>query len=52
MHGIYSYNVLDSPEYIQAKKIERRIALYDKKMRDKQAAQAERMRAEASTSTN
>jgi len=52
MHGIYSYNVLDSPEFIQAKKIERRIALYDKKMREKQAAQAENMRAESMTSAN
>ena len=35
MRGLYSYNVLDSPDYIQAKKIERRIAIYDRKMREK-----------------
>ena len=34
MTGLYSYDVLDSPAFIQAKKIERRIAMYDKKMRD------------------
>ena len=35
MRGLYSYNVLDSPDYIQAKRIEKRIAIYDKKMREK-----------------
>lgn len=34
MKGLYSYDVLDSPDFIQAKKIERRISMYDKKMRD------------------
>ena len=52
MKGLYSYNVLDSPEFIQAKKIERRIAMYDKKLRDKQATAAERMRREAMTSAS
>jgi len=35
MRGLVTYNVLDSPEYIQAKKIERRIARYDKRLREK-----------------
>jgi len=41
MRGLYSYNVLDSPEFIQAKKIERRIAMYDRKMREKINREAE-----------
>ena len=47
MHGLYSYNVLDSPEYQQAKKIERRIAAYDKKMRQRQMKKMEQARIEA-----
>ena len=35
MRGLYSYNVLDSPGYIQAKKIERRIQIYSKRQRTK-----------------
>ena len=46
MRGLYSYNVLDSPDYIQAKKIERRIAIYDRKMREKQRKKAEETRKE------
>ena len=33
--GEYSYNVLDSGDFQQAKKIERRIARYDRKRREK-----------------
>ena len=52
MAGQYSYNVLDSEEFRQAKKIERRIGRYDKKMREKMARDAERLRAEALTNIN
>ena len=44
---MYSYNVLDSADYTQAKKIERRISRYDKKLRDKVAREAESQRIEA-----
>lgn len=44
MRGLYSYNVLDSPDFIQAKKIERRIALYDRKMREKMMREADNTR--------
>ena len=47
MHGLYSYNVLDSPEFIQAKKIERRIATYDRKTREKMARDGEKARQKA-----
>ena len=47
MRGLYSYNVLDSPDFLQAKKIERRIARYDKKRREKQIRENERLRNEA-----
>lgn len=49
MRGMYSYNVLDSEEFRQAKKIERRIGRYDKKMREKMSRDAERLRTEALT---
>ena len=41
--------MLDSEEFRQAKKIERRIGRYDKKMREKMARDADRLRAEALT---
>ena len=50
MHGLYSYNVFDSPEFKQAKKIERRIATYDKKMRQRMKVQNDKIRATALTS--
>lgn len=50
MRGNHSYNVLDSPDFIQAKKIERRIIRYDKKVRARQSAKLEKIRAEAMTS--
>lgn len=50
MRGFHSYNVLDSPEFIQAKKIERRIMRYDKKVRARQVAKLEKFRNEALTS--
>ena len=42
MAGLHSYNVLDSDEYIQTKKIENRIKTFDLKLRDKQARAAKR----------
>ena len=42
MRGLYSYNVLDSPGYIQAKKIERRIQIYNKKSREKKMRDSQR----------
>ena len=47
MKGLYSYDVFDSPDFIQAKKIERRISKYDKKMRNQKEVDAEKYRAEA-----
>ena len=35
MAGLHSYNILDSEEYIQTKKIERRIKKFDKKLRER-----------------
>ena len=42
MAGLHSYNVLDSDEYIQTKKIEARIKTFDKKLRESQIREAER----------
>ena len=42
MGGIYSYNVLDSPDYIYSKKIERRIQIFNRKDREKRMRQAQR----------
>ena len=36
MAGLHSYNVLDSADYIQTKKIEARIKTFDKKLRERQ----------------
>ena len=36
MRSLYSYNVLDSPDYIYSKKIETKIGRYEKKKREKQ----------------
>ena len=47
MKGLYSYDVFDSPDFIQAKKIEKRISKHDKKMRDQKEIDAEKYRAEA-----
>jgi hypothetical protein len=52
MAGLYSFNVLDSPEFIQAKKVERRIEMYDKKLRAKQATSADSIRRDAINSAN
>ena len=35
MAGLHSYNVLDSADYIETKKIENKIHAFDKKLRDK-----------------
>ena len=50
MRGLYSYNVLDSPDFIQAKKIERRIASFDRKRKKRAEREAARMRREAKES--
>ena len=47
MKGLYSYDVFDSPAFIQAKKIETRIAKHDKRMRAKNDKKAEAYRIEA-----
>ena len=47
MTGLYSYDVFDSPDFISAKKIERRIAKHDKKMRDDKEIEAEKYRKQA-----
>ena len=47
MKGLYSYNVLDAPDFIQAKKIERRIAIFDKRRKKRVEKESERMRKEA-----
>ena len=52
MKGMYSYNVLDSADYVQAKKIERRINVYDKKTRDKNKRRVEEHRNEAMKNAN
>lgn len=52
MRGLYSYNVLDSPDFIQAKKIERRIAIFDKKRKKRAIRETERMRKEALEAIN
>ena len=52
MKGMYSYNVLDSADYVQAKKIERRISVYDKKTRDKNARRVSEHRIEAQKNAN
>ena len=44
---MYSYDVFDSPDFISAKKIERRIARHDKKMREKKERDAENYRKDA-----
>ena len=54
MAGLHSYNVLDSADYIETKKIEARIRTFDKKLREsqireaKRAAEAAKIEAEAS----
>ena len=50
MRGLYSYNVLDSPDFIQAKKIERRIASFDRKKKKRAERENARMRREAKES--
>ena len=52
MRGLYSYNVLDSPDFLQAKKIERRIAIFDKKRKKRAIKEAERLRKEALEAIN
>ena len=52
MRGLYSYDVLDSPDFIQAKKIERRIAIFDKKRKKRALEEAKRMREEALQAIN
>ena len=47
MTGLYSYDVFDSPDFISAKKIERRIAKHDKKMRSDKEIEAEKYRKQA-----
>ena len=42
MAGLHSYNILDSDEYIQTKKIERRIKQLDKKLRERQIREEKR----------
>ena len=52
MRGLYSYNVLDSPDFIQAKKIEARIARFERRRKKKAITEAERMRKEAQEAIN
>ena len=52
MRGLYSYNVLDSPDFIQAKKIEARIARFERRRKKKAIAEAIRMREEAQEAIN
>jgi len=49
MQGLHSYNVLDSADFIETKKIENKIHAFDKKLRDKQIREAERARDAALT---
>jgi len=42
MAGLHSYNVMDSAEFIETKRIADRIKSFDKKQRESQLREAER----------